>query len=100
MGAERFRNLVKGDTPEKAFSDAVDKAAYDYGHSGYTGTIAEKPSFEMRNDGKSLTRKEAYAFSKEDGSENEKWEPAFCVPVKADDSEEIVGYLFYGWASS
>ena len=32
---------------QSAFQHAVKEAAWDHGHSGYTGTIAEKDSFEM-----------------------------------------------------
>lgn len=45
MGATTFTHIAKGTTPETAFREAVEAAAYEYGHGGYTGTIAEKPSF-------------------------------------------------------
>lgn len=103
MGADRFDHFVSASeakTIHEAFTKAVADAAYDHGHSGYTGTIAEKDSFEQRNGGKPLTKAEAESFSEEDGDEQSKWDPAYCVSVKADDSDSIIGYLFYGWASS
>ena len=43
MGADQFFVVELGRDADDAFDRAHDAAAYDYGHSGYTGTIAEKP---------------------------------------------------------
>ena len=43
MGATSFTATGKGDTMQAAFVRARDQAQYEYGHAGYTGTIAEKP---------------------------------------------------------
>lgn len=45
MGSESFVVTGKGKTPLEAFQKAVEDAAYWFGHSGYTGTIAEKEDF-------------------------------------------------------
>lgn len=45
MGAEEFEHFAKGKTMRHAFNKAVEEAEYDHGHSGYTGTIAEKGDF-------------------------------------------------------
>jgi len=45
MGAEEFEATVSGDSVKDAFWAAVQQAQYDYGHSGYTGTIAEKGEY-------------------------------------------------------
>lgn len=45
MGANEFTTTGTGPTVNQAFGAAVDRALYDYGHAGYTGTIAEKGSF-------------------------------------------------------
>jgi hypothetical protein len=45
MGAEQFEQYSEGKTAEEAFRDAVEAAQYEYGHGGYSGTIAEKGSF-------------------------------------------------------
>ncbi len=42
MGAEQFEVEANGKDMKEAFQFAVDTAFYDYGHAGYTGTIAEK----------------------------------------------------------
>lgn len=49
MGAEVFEVTWIADSPEDAFSDAVRHHQWEYGHGGYTGTIAEKSSFVLRS---------------------------------------------------
>lgn len=44
MGAEQFEIEANGKDVKEAFRHASDAAFYDYGHAGYTGTIAEKDS--------------------------------------------------------
>jgi len=50
MGAQDFTVEGAGKTALEAFTEAVKAAAYDYGHSGYTGSIAEKSSFTIIRD--------------------------------------------------
>jgi hypothetical protein len=45
MGAEQFENEVFAKSVAEAFNLAVRQACYDHGHSGYTGTIAEKSDY-------------------------------------------------------
>lgn len=45
MGAASFRSINAGDTAADAFDQAVAEALHEYGHGGYTGTIAEKDGF-------------------------------------------------------
>ena len=99
MGATNFAHFQPGQNADAAFSDAVAEALYEYGHNGYTGTIAEKPGYQLRNGGKPMTGAEAEAFSREDESANGRWGPAFALAIRKDDSAEIIGYLFYGLAS-
>ncbi|MDG5762014.1 hypothetical protein QA600_22110 [Natronococcus sp. A-GB1] len=47
MGAVTFETLAFGKTVEEAFSKAVEDARHTHGHGGYTGTIAEKDTFEV-----------------------------------------------------
>ena len=47
MGAQWFDQTALAKTAHAAFNEGVEAAAYDYGHSGYTGTLAEKPGFVM-----------------------------------------------------
>jgi hypothetical protein len=45
MGANEFRTSGTGANAQEVFSQLRDQAAWDRGHGGYTGTIAEKPGF-------------------------------------------------------
>jgi hypothetical protein len=45
MGADNFTNVLIGKDLGKAFAEAQRQAAWEHGHGGYTGTIAEKPGF-------------------------------------------------------
>lgn len=43
MGANSYYNDIKTDKPVgEAFSEVVEQAAWEHGHGGYSGTIAEK----------------------------------------------------------
>lgn len=46
MGAEDFTHHAAGESMTQAFNLAQEDARYNYGHAGYTGTIAEKESFK------------------------------------------------------
>ena len=102
MGAERFDVFQKAKDADSAFRAAREEALYDYGHRGYTGSLAEKSTFELRGDGKPLTMKEAERFADEDldTNEHDNWGPAWAVPFRPDDSSEVIGWMFYGYASS
>lgn len=96
MGAQTFFTKENGATAREAFRKAVEKAQYDYGHGGYTGTIAEKTSFVMISVPENQNP-EAYAsklIDDADGRVDDKWGPAGCIKVAAN------RYLFFGWASS
>lgn len=45
MGACDFSTTALGKTAEDAFRKAREEAAWEHGHGGYTGTIAEKGDF-------------------------------------------------------
>lgn len=47
MGANTFTEVAVGATPDEAFDRIVSDARYEYGHGGYTGTIAEKHGFRQ-----------------------------------------------------
>jgi hypothetical protein len=47
MGAEQFWTVGFGKTAKDAFQIAREEAAFSYGHSGYTGSIAEKNNYIM-----------------------------------------------------
>ncbi len=95
MGAEIFLVHAEGETAQQAFLAAVAQASYDYGHAGYTGTIAEKDSFVMIDLPQGMDA-EAYAhqlINEGDNRIDDKWGDAGCI--KTD-----LGWLFFGWASS
>jgi hypothetical protein len=96
MGACDFRVRSKGKTAREAFQAAVQQAQYDYGHAGYTGTIAEKDRFtevpippEFKDRPGDFVRK-----LEEEDRFSDKWGPAGCVRVAEGE------YVFFGWASS
>ena len=96
MGAEVFYHRATGATPQEAFNAAVQEAQYNWGHGGYTGSIAEKDSFTMIEVPEG---RHPHAFAEElveDGDErvDDKWGPAGCVKIGEN------AYLFFGWASS
>jgi hypothetical protein len=103
MGAEYFERLVRKSeeivTVQEAFVHATSDARYMHGHGGYTGTIAEKHEFMSRNDGVAKPLSEAYDFAHKDGEHNDKWGPAYYVTVTGMEDDEVIGWLFYGWAS-
>ena len=47
MGADQFSSIGIARTPEVAFNQAHDQATWEYGHGGYSGTIAEKGSYVL-----------------------------------------------------
>jgi hypothetical protein len=124
MGAADFCNTMKKETEPNvagAFSRLVEAAAWDYGHAGYTGTIAEKhgfttpvvipdehaeyneilDTFQYRDEDDKLSNlghwvMEKYGRTKYDnmiGTWNDKWGPALCL-------ETSDRWIFTGLASS
>ena len=47
MGAYDFYCEVEAENAQQAFEQAQNDARYWHGHSGYTGTVAEKMSFKL-----------------------------------------------------
>lgn len=103
MGAEYFDHFVNGiEDLDKAYHTAVEEAEYDYGHSGYTGTIAETGGAKNLGDTpqsvKTLTEARTRADELIDDERIEdKWGPCGALRVK---DEAYDGWLFFGWASS
>lgn len=96
MGADQFSCTAKSKTATQAFNAAVNKAQYDHGHSGYTGTIAEKSEFVMivPNEGESPEDCAERLTEERDKRIDDKWGPAGCIDCGNEK------YLFFGWASS
>lgn len=100
MGACDFSQFsrARGRDYKKAFNEAVEEAQYEYGHGGYTGTIAEKGSVRLYGKAATLAEAEKIVddlFERQDKVVCDKWGPALCIKV---DNPE--GYLFFGMASS
>ena len=102
MGASEFYNIYTAKSAKEAFHLLVDKALYEYGHGGYTGTIAEKNTFKPASSEVFPDKDSAYAFATskmEDDNHwcSDKWGPAAYVTFKNDKGEQ--SFLFFGWAS-
>jgi len=86
---------AKGKTAQEAFDAAVAQARHEYGHGGYTGTIAEKQTFVTlkERDEKAALALAEKMLSEGDPLVNDKWGPAGCIRTGID------SWLFFGWAS-
>jgi hypothetical protein len=120
MGAQDFANEYRGKaTIEEAYDELRERALYEHGHSGYTGTIAETNGFILDPGVKEpMTSEDAYkrahdwdrAMNGEDFPH--KWGPAWAIPLlpnpdwvdphggryAVQDGSQS-GWLFYGVAS-
>ena len=115
MGAVTFERLAFGTTAEEAFSKAVEDARHMNGHGGYTGTIAEKDTFEVipKREHKGRQKRTVARELIEEGDERiqSKWGPAGAINCSgtkdAKQYRERKGlkgkqgdvWLFFGWAS-
>ena len=97
MGACTFQSVGCGKTAKEAFTGLREIALHEYGHRGYSGTIAEKDSFIEVTVAKSIIEDRAALQAKIDELTNtqfdDKWGPAGCIKIDADK------YVFFGWAS-
>jgi hypothetical protein len=110
VGAEQFIDIGEGDSAADAFATLKDQAAYERGHGGYTGTIAEKQEFVTLEvpalAGATDEAIEAYVSAAMYGMSrtpdalamvervDDKWGPAGHIPLAGN------RHLFFGWASS
>lgn len=84
------------------FDTARESAAWEHGHGGYTGTLAEKHDVVVIDEaGECSTPGEAEALARllvndDDPRITDKWGPAGAIRVDGDKP----GWLFFGWASS
>ncbi len=95
MGAQPFVTHASGEDAKSAFWTAVDAALFEYGHSGYSGSIAEKDSFVAIELPKGVNpEKEACRLINEcDPRIDDKWGPAGMFNLSEGQ------FLFFGWAS-
>ena len=96
MGASPFITESTGKDAEDAFHKAVEDALYDFGHNGYTGTIAEKNTFVILPlpENSKPYREANRLLDKGDSRISDKWGPAGAFELRPG------SYLFFGWASS
>lgn len=100
MGASDFYHKASGKNAQEAFDKAVEEALYEYGHRGYTGTIAEKGCFAVIP---VPADEKPYEYAQrlmDEGDEriDDKWGPCGCVLLKSGSKENQ--YLFFGYAPS
>ena len=118
MGATNYITVSKGKNAKEAFESARSQAQWDYGHGGYTGTIAEKDSFvqfqrpagtrqaTVKNvvygmgwygEDKAVTKLEKkypkFPIRKMMRVWDDKWGPSACMELKPK------VYIFFGMAS-
>jgi hypothetical protein len=104
MGAAAFATFQPGDQDvQKAFREAREYAHYMHGHEGYSGTIAEKHEVVIIQALPVLSTSDAEKMAWEliDASDpriHDKWGPAGAIKAKHDSG--VVGWVFFGWASS
>lgn len=98
MGAQTFEQEASGANVREAFNNAVEAATYDYGHAGYTGTIAEKQEFVEIDlpDGENPYDFANRLINDGDPRVDDKWGAAGAVKIPHLDNT----WLFFGWASS
>jgi hypothetical protein len=100
MGGTTFSCTAQGGTVGEAFHNAVEQALYDYGHAGYTGTIAECEGYTVIQS-LPLTMAEAVNLGNkliddDDPRINDKWGPAGAIYVNEEGQDP---WYFFGWAS-
>lgn len=119
MGATDFHNSAKADgqSIDTVFQRMVNNALHDYGHAGYSGTIAEKSGYHLVNVNPGFSIFEVIGalcddeygedgdnvlsaiFATKDDLEvarelyADKWGPAIAVKIDGE-------YHFFGYASS
>ena len=103
MGADIFYTFGSGKTAQEAFAAAREHEAWEHGHGGYTGSLAEKSDFTTIGT-VVLSEADAYDLADRlihdaDPRIDDKWGPAGCIEV-ASGVNGTRRFLFFGWASS
>ena len=112
MGGTTFVTVGWGKDADDAFRNARDMAGYEFGHGGYSGTIAEKSSFRMVETKPRQNIHKLIDDCLNDSSHfcEDKCGPAACIELKGKalkDRKErfglkgkrVKGFIFFGWAS-
>lgn len=86
---------ARNDTEAVAFCrQAIRDAQWEYGHGGYSGTLAEADGAIVDTSKEFTSVQDAYDYLEDVA---EKWGPAVGVRVKVDDK---LLYVFGAWCSS
>jgi hypothetical protein len=99
MGAEYDSRIYTNKSLEEAkeaFRVAVEQALYDYGHAGYTGSIAEFTEFKLINH-TAASAEEADEYIMD--NHRDKWGPTWIVPF-SNGAQHNKGYVIGGYFSS
>ena len=85
MGGTTFSCTANGETVREAYDKAVEQAQWEYGHAGYTGTIAECDGYVVIQQEK-LTLPLAEELGEklidaDDQRISDKWGPAGAIPL-------------------
>lgn len=114
MGAEQYFTKIKvskDTTDEDAFREASDNAKYENGHTGYTGTIAEKNNSITVHRARNAENANRLVNGLMDGWDtdipiyrteltqmfDDKWGSGGAVRYPIDDTTDEI--IFFGWAS-
>jgi len=103
MGGDQFYAKQSAKTADAAFGALVEEARHEYGHGGYTGTIAEKSDFRMEEPHAGETPRACVqrCADDEDHWSADKWGPAACIDAGPDPKQPGNRvFLFFGVASS
>tara|TARA_R110000772_G_C13310282_1_gene440305 strand:+ start:36246 stop:36536 length:291 start_codon:yes stop_codon:yes gene_type:complete len=94
MGACTFIIVQGGGSAEEAFNSAVEEAHYEHGHSGYSGSIAEKRSFVTVKIPENMTGDDFIEreLGDDDSQFSSKSGPAGCIELSTG------RFAFFGWA--
>lgn len=88
----------------KAFAEIRRVALHEYGHGGYTGSIAEKTEAKPAATS-AMTADDAVQLANrllfDDDSEfGDKYGPAGAIPIKASNRHrKTIGWMFFGWCA-
>lgn len=105
MGAATFFTRSYGKDAKQAFASAREQALYEHGHSGYSGSVAEKSNFRtivIPNISGLPEPEDAVRYGDElierrDQRIDDKWGPAGCIEIRSSKADERL-FLFFGWA--
>ena len=89
MGGSTFFQYAESSTATEAFRLAVQDAQYEYGHAGYTGSIAEKDGFRKIElpEGREPREYAEELISNNDPRIDDKWGPAGCIQLPIDNEK-------------